>query len=170
MEDSWSEAAKARQSVASMGDHTELANQPPDHIKDYKAQQLKLLEIEKESGTLAPDSGAGDSTTISPNSQNSTRLQAILNKVSVGAVSPLKTIKSQSSVTNLKHSGFIVTLKENYGFIEAEDHQHEVFFHYSEINDINFEEYEEEEQPVKGHPSHRDQEGQKSGDKDKSTG
>lgn len=79
---------------------------------------------------------------VEPTSPNSTRsscrIKSIMEKVSVGGVTPLKTIKSQSSVPHLKHSGFIVTLKDNYGFIEAEDHEHEVFFHYSELIDIDW--------------------------------
>merc|ERR1712066_1144271 len=48
---------------------------------------------------------------------------------------PVKTVKSNPNLLNHSktHYGYIVTMKDHYGFIESENHEHEVFFHYSEI-------------------------------------
>jgi len=51
------------------------------------------------------------------------------------------TVRNDGSLkpdSSTHYYGYIVTMKENYGFIESETHEHEVFFHYSEIRDDAF--------------------------------
>jgi cold shock CspA family protein len=76
-------------------------------------------------------------TTAVPKLQRSisSPLDKVMQKLGSNSHTPLKAVKSNPNLLTNSHPyyGYIVTMKDHYGFIESENHEHEVFFHYSEI-------------------------------------
>jgi cold shock CspA family protein len=126
---------KNGQTLAQNGQNRQIYQNTPKVSNSQSAHQI-TSPYNKQTSSAVKQASTTPKLSRSISSPLDKCMQKLSMSSSPGQIhTPVKTVKSNPNLLghSKTHYGYIVTMKDHYGFIESENHEHEVFFHYSEI-------------------------------------
>ena len=138
------------QNPAQNGQFPQIFQNSPKVSNSQSAHQINNSPYNKQTSS---SSSAVKQASSSDTPKLSRSISSPLDKCMQKLHTPVKAIKSNPNLLghSKTHYGYIVTMKDHYGFIESENHEHEVFFHYSEIVSETSLNLEPKSTPNRGH-------------------